>query len=617
MNATGRLIGLLLFVAPALGAQQPALVHVLARDPYSSSPVPFSPDGSAIAAGGSNTANIWRVTTGERVGQYLGHTRLVTTVAFSPDGYTLASASSDSSIRLWGLATGTRRILGRHRQEVNALAFSRDGQLLASGSFDGQVAVWNIATGQLVFSVVQHQRGINDLVWLADGSLVSCSGEGAIVVWSPSGMVLRRMNAPGGGGTFALLPDGRTLAYGNLDPNLRIFDAVTGVLLRTIPASPTYSIAVSPDGSRMLTGGRGSATLWDYASGTVLGSWPAHGAGGVTDLSFSPDGSLMATSSSDASVRIWRRDGALVANASAQVRPEAISAPAPASASTVSLAHLGITVNVSDGTTWISSLASIGSRPADQLIGTRPGSSGTMAVSMLYADIGQTCDAVLERTALQAGNRRVDNALYAPVSVGLRSVEFPSGVAMVCIPSAPRPVLLTLSASSMNNDQLLAVRRMILLISLRLGVSGAPAVPAIRLSTLGLDLQPGAEMSAWSAATATLNTGPVDELVRTSNGRRLAIRIVRLEGSGVCSTAIATLASNSRGREDSAPAHIPEGWYRRVAYAEQMSYACLPLRDGALAVTVPSVTADEATTVRQILRVLQVSATARWGSAGM
>jgi WD40 repeat protein len=62
----------------------------------------FSPDGSRLAAGGSDgLVTLWAVDTGQVVQRFRAHERAVTSLAFSPDGELLASGSLDGNLRLW------------------------------------------------------------------------------------------------------------------------------------------------------------------------------------------------------------------------------------------------------------------------------------------------------------------------------------------------------------------------------------------------------------------------------------------------------------------------------------------------------------------------------------
>src|SRR5262249_8070739 len=81
---------------------------------------------------------------------YKGHTgkvNAVNAVAVIPDCGRAISGSSDKTLRLWDLETGTElRLFEGHTGSVNALAILPDGQWVLSGSSDGTLRLWNIET---------------------------------------------------------------------------------------------------------------------------------------------------------------------------------------------------------------------------------------------------------------------------------------------------------------------------------------------------------------------------------------------------------------------------------------------------------------------------------------
>ncbi len=221
---------------------------------------------------------------------------------------------------------------------VTALAFTPDGQRLVVGGHH-ELTVWEAGSGKLVQRVRTRAERAYALAFLPDGKLVVAGGrpgqEGDVRVYDlsappaktedgvaylngvgdPKVMLAQLADSDDSVLCLALSPDGKKLAAGGCDRQVRVWDLSAGVtaakLEQTVEnhADWVLGVALSPDGTKLLTASRDkTAKVWDLAKQESVMTFPDH-QNPVYAVAAKADGKMAFSVGADKTLRLWRVGG--------------------------------------------------------------------------------------------------------------------------------------------------------------------------------------------------------------------------------------------------------------------------------------------------------------------
>jgi WD40 repeat protein len=295
--------------------------------------VRFSPDGTQLATCGADDALVlWDARRGEKLLTLAGYAASPSChgLAFSPDGRRLVGRGLQGSVTVWDTKTG-RAVLTMPGYTPHWMSFvdiSRCGNCLVLAGMRGrwreaEVAVHDAHTGRRLGALGGlPSSAITSLAHSRDGRrLATAGGSGEATVWeTATWSAVLTIHRPKGETLTALAfsPDGRRLAAAGSDGMVRVWSLRSGArcLADKGPKGQAESLAFDPSGKclavaaqvsekRGRTAWAGEVIIWDAATGDEWFALLLPERDVAHDLSFSPDGTHLATAHRDGTVKVW------------------------------------------------------------------------------------------------------------------------------------------------------------------------------------------------------------------------------------------------------------------------------------------------------------------------
>lgn len=245
--------------------------------------ITFSPDTSLLAITDSNHVNIMKIQTEALWRQLKQDGGMITSLAFRPDSLALAAGNKKGVTHLWSLNNDREvEVLQGHSDSVNGIAFTPDGKYLATVSSDRSARIWDAGTGKPIQPGDGHWGVIYSIAGNPDGQLVaSGSIDKTVRLWNVATGQLVSTFEGHSSNIFDVKFDsaGNILASGSYDGTVRIWDAINHKLLHVL--SPTTgdekievkgisNLSFSHDGTLLAASSENTAFLWSVTNGKLL-----------------------------------------------------------------------------------------------------------------------------------------------------------------------------------------------------------------------------------------------------------------------------------------------------------------------------------------------------------
>lgn len=266
-----------------------------------------APAATLASAGFDGEIQLWRLPSGEPLARFRAHAGSIYGLQFVADGSALVSAGYDGRLAHW---RRDGRLLTERQTPapVTDMASDERADLLVIGHTDGTARLWRLADFAPRGEHPLHCGAVLAVAVHASGRPASSGEDARVYRWQNKEALQPPPAPPTHTADLAFSPDGQVPLGGS---GFRLFRCEPDGALRVLP-TPHHglirSIASAADGRMLASISRhtdSAVCLHASQTGAVTQCFvPQELCGGFVLLS--PDGRYLATTSDDASVRVWK-----------------------------------------------------------------------------------------------------------------------------------------------------------------------------------------------------------------------------------------------------------------------------------------------------------------------
>ncbi|RIK80754.1 MAG: hypothetical protein DCC68_10385 [Planctomycetota bacterium] len=194
-----------------------------------------------IALGGpQRVVRIYNTADGSLAHEIRKHTDWVYAIEFSPDGVLLATADRGGGLFVWEAETAREFLaLQGHTAAVTDVSWRSDSNILASASEDTTVRLWEMNDGKQVKSWGAHGGGTGTVDFARGGRLVTGGRDKTAKTWDGDG---KQLGTLGGFGEIVLeaafTHDGARVVAGDLSGSIRVFTVADSKQVAELSPNP-------------------------------------------------------------------------------------------------------------------------------------------------------------------------------------------------------------------------------------------------------------------------------------------------------------------------------------------------------------------------------------------